>query len=85
MESRTPGRKVSISLPESDVAFVDRYTAELDVPSRSATVQRAIALLRANELADAYVDAWQEWSRDEADAWDATAADGSGDRDDAAR
>jgi Arc/MetJ-type ribon-helix-helix transcriptional regulator len=78
-------RKISVSLSEPDVAFIDRYTAEHEVPSRSATVQRAIALLRANELSDAYVEAWQEWSEQDGAGWEPTVADGLDHRDDAAR
>ena len=74
-----------MSLSEPELAFIDRYTAEHEVPSRSATVQRAIALLRATELSDAYVDAWQEWAEQDEAHWDSTAADGLGTRDDAAR
>jgi Arc/MetJ-type ribon-helix-helix transcriptional regulator len=70
------GRKISVSLSEPDLDFIDRYTAEHEVASRSATVQRAIALLRANELSDAYVEAWQEWSEQDEAAWEPTAADG---------
>lgn len=78
-------KKVSVSLSEPDVAFIDRYTVEHEVASRSATVQRAIALLRASELSDAYVDAWQEWSEQDAAEWGLTAADGLDRRVDAAR
>lgn len=73
------GTKLSVSLPESDVAFIDRYAAAHGVPSRSAAVQRAIALLRASELADAYLDAWQEWvAEGEAEAWEPAVDDGIG-------
>jgi Arc/MetJ-type ribon-helix-helix transcriptional regulator len=79
------GRKISVSLSEPDLDFIDRYTAEHEVASRSATVQRAIALLRANELSDAYVEAWQEWSEQDEAGWALAAADGLDHRDDAAR
>lgn len=81
-------RKISVSLSDGDLAFIDRYTAEHDVPSRSATVQLAISLLRANELSDAYVDAWREWSEGPGADWTSTTADGltdGGDPADAAR
>ena len=79
------GRKISVSLSEPDLAFVDRYTAEHEVPSRSATVQRAIALLRASELSNAYIDAWEEWAEQDRADWEPTANDGLNHRDDAAR
>lgn len=65
-----------MSLTDGDLAFIDRYTAEHDVASRSATVQLAISLLRANELSDAYVDAWREWSAESEADWAPTTADG---------
>jgi Arc/MetJ-type ribon-helix-helix transcriptional regulator len=71
--------KVSVSLPEDDVAFLDRYADEHGDASRSAALQRAIRLLRASELHDAYRDAWQEWEESgEAEAWESTSADGLG-------
>jgi hypothetical protein len=39
-------------------------------------VQRALSLLRAAELGDDYATAWQEWSAEDADAWETTLADG---------
>lgn len=72
--------KLSVSLPDDDVAFLDRYAGEHGVASRSAAVQRAVRLLRASELGPAYEAAWAEWTRDEpvseADLWEATAGDG---------
>lgn len=68
--------KVSVSLPDDDVAFLDRYAERVDVGSRSAAVQKAVDLLRAVELGPAYADAWATWTADDAAAWDAAAADG---------
>ena len=70
--------KISVSLAEEDIAFLDAYAREHSFPSRSAALQRAIAVLRTRQLAGAYEDAWQSWSDDEdtAEAWDATSADG---------
>lgn len=71
--------KVSVSLPDDDVAFVDEY-ATRSGDSRSAVVHRAIGLLRAAELEQAYADAWQEWeATEDAELWEATVADGIGD------
>ena len=69
--------KVSISLPDEDVDFLDAYAASEGFASRSAVVHRAVRLLRASELGAAYEDAFAEW--DESGAardWAATAADG---------
>jgi len=69
--------KVSVSLPEEDVDFLDAYASSQGFASRSAVVHKAVRLLRASELGPAYEDAWDEWSRgDEADAWESTASDG---------
>ena len=71
--------KVSISLPDEDIEFLDAYAKNLGVPSRSAVVQRAVRLLRATELGPAYAEAWREWESDgEADVWDSTVSDGIG-------
>jgi Arc/MetJ-type ribon-helix-helix transcriptional regulator len=68
--------KLSVSLPDEDVEFVDRYAAEHGVESRSGVVQRAVALLRTAELGDDYAAAWIEWESAEADVWDSATADG---------
>jgi Arc/MetJ-type ribon-helix-helix transcriptional regulator len=68
--------KVSVSLPEEDVEFLDAYVDSQGFASRSAVVHKAVRLLRAAELGAAYEDAFGEWSRDEADLWDSTVADG---------
>lgn len=69
--------KVSVSLPADDVEFLDTYAQAQGYDSRSAVVHRAVALLRAGELADAYEDAWESWTASaDAAAWDVVAADG---------
>jgi Arc/MetJ-type ribon-helix-helix transcriptional regulator len=73
------GMKVSVSLPDEDVAFLDSYAASSGIASRSAVVHRAVRLLRASDLGAAYEDAWQVWAAsDEAATWDAASADGMG-------
>ena len=68
--------KVSLSIPNADVEFLESYAHEHGIESRSAAVQRAIGLLRASELGDAYELAWQEWEQlGEAGVWEPTAAD----------
>jgi len=69
--------KISVSLPEEDVEFLDQYARSVAAGSRSAVVQRAIRLLRATELGPAYAQAWEEWATGgHADAWDAVVGDG---------
>ena len=68
--------KLSVSLPDEDVQFIDRYAEEHAVGSRSGVVQRALLLLRANELGEDYAAAWDEWESSQGDAWEVTAADG---------
>jgi Arc/MetJ-type ribon-helix-helix transcriptional regulator len=69
--------KLSVSLADEDVEFLDAYAQSRGMPSRSAVVQRAVHLLRASELGEAYADAWAEWAAgDDAELWDATVADG---------
>ncbi len=69
--------KVSVSLPPDDVAFLDAYTQAQGYGSRSAVVHKAVALLRAGELAGGYEDAWRSWaSSDDAKVWDMVTADG---------
>jgi Arc/MetJ-type ribon-helix-helix transcriptional regulator len=69
--------KLSVSLPEDDVAFVDEYARRRGSASRSSVVHRAIELLRMAELEDAYADAFDEWERTgQAEEWDAASGDG---------
>ena len=71
--------KLSVSLPEEDVEFLDAYARDQRIESRSAVLHQAIRLLRATELSDDYADAWDEWSAsNDASAWDAVASDGLG-------
>jgi Arc/MetJ-type ribon-helix-helix transcriptional regulator len=71
--------KVSVSLPEEDVEFLDSYAQAQGIASRSAVVHQAVRLLRAAQLGDAYEEAWAAWaSSGDAGAWDSAAADGLG-------
>jgi Arc/MetJ-type ribon-helix-helix transcriptional regulator len=68
--------KVSVSLPDSDVEFLDTYARDQGYGSRSAVLHEAVRLLRAAELGDAYADAWREWSDSgEADLWESVTGD----------
>jgi Arc/MetJ-type ribon-helix-helix transcriptional regulator len=69
--------KVSVSLPEDDIEFLDEYARDQGIESRSAAVHKAVGLLRTAQLAAAYEDAWESWdASDDAAAWEATTADG---------
>lgn len=68
--------KVSVSLPDEDVEFLDHYAAAEGLGSRSAALHRAVRLLRGTELAPAYEDAFVAWDESgEAADWDATVGD----------
>lgn len=69
--------KVSVSLPEDDVAFLDAYAQSQGIESRSAVVHKAVRMLRVSELGAAYEEAFTSWDDGgEAAAWDAVTADG---------
>lgn len=69
--------KISVSLPQEDVAFVDEYAAETEAGSRSAAIHAAIELLRASRLETEYDAAFAEWEASEDAAfWDRFSGDG---------
>jgi metal-responsive CopG/Arc/MetJ family transcriptional regulator len=72
--------KLSVSLPDEDVAILDEFARTAGLPSRSAALHHAVRMLRLPELEQDYEAAWQEWeeSGDQA-AWSVTAADGVAD------
>lgn len=71
--------KVSVSLPDEDVEFVDEYARTRGFSSRSAVLHKAVRLLRTADLGGAYADAWQEWEDSgEAELWDSVSGDGLG-------
>ena len=69
--------KLSVSLPDDDVAFLDAYARNQGIASRSAVVHKAVRMLRASGLGADYERAWREWD-DSADGedWAVTAGDG---------
>jgi Arc/MetJ-type ribon-helix-helix transcriptional regulator len=72
--------KLSISLPDEDVATLDEYARAAGLRSRSAVVQHALRLLRHPDLEQDYAAAWDEWeSSGERAAWALTIADGFAD------
>ncbi len=71
--------KVSVSLPEDDIEFLDSYAHAQGIASRSAVVHKAVSLLRDAQLATAYEDAWGGWTASgDADVWETTVGDGMG-------
>jgi Arc/MetJ-type ribon-helix-helix transcriptional regulator len=69
--------KVSVSLPDSEVEFLDDYSKKRGLESRSAAVLKAVRMLRTAELGEAYAAAWEEWAQSgEAEVWDITVGDG---------
>jgi Arc/MetJ-type ribon-helix-helix transcriptional regulator len=71
--------KVSVSLPEDDIEFLDSYAHEQGIASRSAALHKAVGLLRAAQLGAAYEEAWEGWTTSgDADAWDTAVGDGLG-------
>ena len=69
--------KVSVSLPDEDIEFLDTYARSVGARSRSAVIQRAVGLLRALELGPAYAQAWQEWEAGgDSEVWESVSGDG---------
>lgn len=68
--------KVSVSLPEEDVRFLEEY-AKSRSGTRSAAMRQAVAALRHETLGESYQAAWEEWrAGDEAEFWDQASGDG---------
>jgi Arc/MetJ-type ribon-helix-helix transcriptional regulator len=74
--------KLSVSLPDEDVTFLDEYAKAIGAPSRSAVIHRAVGLLRASKLGNDYAAAWDEWeAAGEAELWESVINDGLTERD----
>ena len=70
--------KLSISLSDEDVEFIDAWAEQAGLSSRSAVVQQALARLRASDMLGDYADAWDEWQAEGDDeSWDAASGDGA--------
>lgn len=67
--------KISVSLPEDDVAYLDMVAAQRQHGNRSLVLQEAVAALRAEALIADYEAAIDEWAS-ESTAWDPTSGDG---------
>ena len=68
--------KLSVSIAEEDVVFIDRYAHEHGMAGRSSVVQQALAKLRLNELANQYGEAWTEWAVGDEQHWSEASGDG---------
>jgi Arc/MetJ-type ribon-helix-helix transcriptional regulator len=69
--------KLSVSLPDEDIEFLDTYAREQGATSRSAVIREAVRLLRATGLGADYALAWDEWAEGgDHGAWDSSVADG---------
>lgn len=72
--------KLSVSLPDDDVAALDEYVRATGLPSRSAGLQKVLRRLRYASLEQDYAEAFDEWyASGEAEAWEAVVGDGIGD------
>jgi Arc/MetJ-type ribon-helix-helix transcriptional regulator len=68
--------KVSVSLPDEDVEFIDHFARDAGL-TRSAAIHEAVDALRRRDLADEYAAAYDEWEASgEAEVWEATTGDG---------
>mgnify|MGYP001576951884 CR=1 FL=1 len=71
--------KLSVSLPDEDIEFLDAYAKAQGIPSRSAVMLKAVRLLRSTSLGPSYEDAWREWSESgEQAVWESALDDGIG-------
>jgi Arc/MetJ-type ribon-helix-helix transcriptional regulator len=69
--------KLSVSLPEDDVEFLDEYAGQQGLPSRSAALHKAVRVLRGVELGAQYEEAFAEWENSgDAQSWESTIHDG---------
>jgi antitoxin ParD1/3/4 len=68
-------RKMSVSISEDLVVFIDSYKNSRKRKSSSQVVEEALMLLRAQDLENAYREADKEIESD----WDVLAGDGLGD------
>jgi antitoxin MazE9 len=69
--------KLSVSLSDADLAFLDEYARAHGIPSRSGVLHEALALLRERKLGADYAAAWDEWAADDDNTvWEQAAADG---------
>ncbi len=69
--------KLSVRLPDEDVAVLDEHARKTGLQSRSAAIHQAVRLLRQSGLEEDYAAAWGDWERSgERDLWETAAGDG---------
>jgi len=69
--------KVSLSLTDDDVRFLDERSRGGGYASRSAVVADAIRAMRMADVVDMYVEDFKAWEESgEARLWDLAASDG---------
>ncbi|BDP40371.1 hypothetical protein DAETH_03400 [Deinococcus aetherius] len=69
--------KLSVSLPEPQIDFLDHYQRRHRLGSRSEVVQMALKLLQERALEEEYRAAGEEWQGSEdAVLWDRVSGDG---------
>jgi len=69
--------KVSTTISEYDLAFLERYANRHRLQSRAAGFHDAISALREKELEAQYEEAYQEWYESgEAEVWECVSGDG---------
>lgn len=69
--------KLSISLPDPQIDFLDHYQQSHRLGSRSEVLQVALKLLQERALEEEYRAAGEEWKASEdAALWDAVSGDG---------
>ena len=68
--------KVSVSLTDDDVTYIDEYARRTGAASRSSVLHKALTALRMSEIEEAYAAAWDEWRHADGDAWEVTVDDG---------
>lgn len=71
------GMKISISVEEKDLDFLDKYASDHSLGTRSAAMRSAVDALRKEELAWQYEQAFAEWEGSgDREFWDLMSADG---------
>ena len=69
--------KISISVEEKDLDFLDKYASDHSLGTRSAAIRSAVDALRKEELAWQYEQAFAEWEESgDREFWDLMSADG---------
>lgn len=69
--------KLSVSVDQGFVPFIERYQQDHTVRTKSEVVERALELLRKAELEQAYKEAAQDWLENpDAALWENTVGDG---------